>query len=236
MQTITTGIGQADWPQMRSELHEKGYAVLEQVLSDAECEALKAAYEEPQHYRKTISMERYRFGAGEYKYFAYPLPPLLQSLRESAYRQLVPVANEWMTRLGTGISYPATLAELHELCREQGQDKPAVLILRYGRGGHNTLHQDLYGDVFFPIQMVLFLSEPEADYGGGHFVLLEQRPRAQSKATVLRPRKGDALVFTTSFRAAKGSKGYYRAPMKHGVSEVLDGSRYTLGLIFHDAP
>lgn len=226
----------ADWQQLGNELHEKGYAVLEQVLDDAACEALKAAYNEPQYYRKTISMERYRFGAGEYKYFSYPLPPMLQSLREKAYVGLAPVANTWMEQLGIGTRFPGTFEDMRLLCTQHGQDKPAVLILRYGSGGHNTLHQDLYGDVFFPIQMVLFLSEPEADYTGGHFVLLEQRPRAQSKAVVLRPRKGDALFFTTGFRPARSSRGYYRAGMKHGVSEVLEGSRYTLGIIFHDAP
>lgn len=224
-----------DWTSIRENLHQRGYAQLNQVLNAKECDNLMAEYDNPVHYRKTIVMERYRFGSGEYKYFSYPLPPIIQRLRESVYPKLAPVANQWMQVLTKEQPYPAQFEDFQEHCREQGQTKPTVLILKYGKGGHNTLHQDLYGELFFPIQMVLFLSEPDEDYKGGEFVLTEQIPRAQSKAIVLRPQKGDALLFTTNFRPVKGTKGYYRVNMKHGVSEVHDGQRYTLGVIFHDA-
>jgi uncharacterized protein len=224
-----------DWTAIHEKLHQRGYAQLEQILNAQECDELIAQYDTPFHYRKTIVMERYRFGLGEYKYFSYPLPPIIQRLRESVYPQLVPVANQWMNVLKKETPYPADFQEFQEQCKAQAQTKPTVLILKYGKGGHNTLHQDLYGEVFFPIQMVIFLSEPERDYEGGEFVLTEQIPRAQSKAIVLKPRKGDILLFTTNFRPVKGSKGYYRVNMRHGVSEVRQGERYTLGIIFHDA-
>lgn len=230
-----TNIESLDWPSIRENLHQRGYAQINQVLNAEECENLIAGYNNPAHYRKTIVMERYRFGLGEYKYFSYPLPSIIQRLRGSVYPQLVPVANQWMEVLKMGSPYPADFEDFQELCKARGQTKPTVLILKYGKGGHNTLHQDLYGELFFPIQMVLFLNDPEKDYTGGEFVMTEQIPRAQSKAIVLKPRKGDALLFTTNFRPVKGSKGYYRVNMKHGVSEVHGGQRYTLGIIFHDA-
>ncbi|WP_211217498.1 2OG-Fe(II) oxygenase [Segetibacter koreensis] len=180
-------------------------------------------------------MERYRFGLGEYKYFDYPLPGLIQTIKEEIYPKLAPIANKWMNVLHIEKEFPCKFEELQRLCHNNNQTKPTVLILKYGKGGHNTLHQDLYGDIFFPIQMVLFLNEPAEDYLGGEFVLIQQTPRAQSKAIVLQPRKGDMLIFTTNFRPVKGSKGYYRANMKHGVSEVHEGERHTLGIIFHDA-
>jgi hypothetical protein len=186
-------------------------------------------------YRKTINMERYRFGLGEYKYFQYPLPAIIQQLRENVYPKLAPVANSWMRALNIEKHFPGSLTELLELCHAHKQDRPTPLILQYGKGGYNTLHQDLYGDVYFPMQLVLFLNEPDKDYEGGEFVLIEQRPRAQSKAIVLKPRKGDMLMFTTNFRPVKGTKGYYRVNMKHGVSELTAGERHTLGIIFHDA-
>ncbi|GGM91560.1 hypothetical protein GCM10010967_25790 [Dyadobacter beijingensis] len=224
-----------DWASVRENLHQRGYAQLHQLLNAEECDQLIAEYDNPVHYRKTIVMERYRFGLGEYKYFSYPLPPIIQRLRESIYPKLAPVANQWMHVLSQGQPYPAHFAEFQALCRTYGQTKPTVLILKYGQGGHNTLHRDLYGDLFFPIQMVLFLNQPEQDYTGGEFVMTEQIPRAQSKAIVVKRQKGDALLFTTNFRPVKGSKGYYRVNMRHGVSEVHDGQRYTLGVIFHDA-
>jgi hypothetical protein len=180
-------------------------------------------------------MERYRFGLGEYKYFNYPLPGLIQTIRENVYNQLLQVANQWMKALNINRQFPGTFSGLQTLCHANNQTKPAVLILKYGKGGHNTLHQDLYGDIFFPIQLVLFLNEPGEDYTGGEFVLTQQTPRAQSKAMVLTPGKGDMLLFTTNFRPVKGNKGYYRVNMKHGVSEVQEGERHTLGIIFHDA-
>ncbi|WP_353719699.1 2OG-Fe(II) oxygenase [Dyadobacter sp. 676] len=224
-----------DWTSVRENLHQRGYAQLRQLLNAQECDDLIEQYENPVHYRKTIVMERYRFGSGEYKYFSYPLPSIIRQIRENVYPRLVPVANQWMHVLNQKQSYPARFQDFQDLCHAAGQTKPTVLILKYGQGGHNTLHQDLYGELFFPIQMVLFLNEPDRDYTGGEFVITEQIPRAQSKAIVLKPRKGDALLFTTNFRPVKGTKGYYRVNMKHGVSEVHHGRRYTLGIIFHDA-
>lgn len=228
-------IEELDWAATRDQLHQKGYAVLENALDAAECSHLTDQYDNPSLYRKTIVMERYRFGLGEYKYLSYPLPPIIQSLREQVYPKLAPLANEWMEVLKQPARYPPRFFDFQKLCEAKGQIKPTALILKYQEGGHNTLHQDLYGDIFFPIQMVIFLSDPETNYTGGEFVLTEQVPRAQSKAIVLKPGKGDVLLFTTNFRPVKGNKGYYRVNMKHGVSEVRSGSRYTLGIIFHDA-
>jgi hypothetical protein len=180
-------------------------------------------------------MERYRFGLGEYKYYQYPLPGLIQQLREGVYPKLAPIANNWMRVLNIDQHFPESLAQLLELCHAQNQTRPTPLILKYGKGGYNTLHQDLYGEVYFPMQIVLFLNEPDEDYKGGEFVMIEQSPRTQSKAIVLKPGKGDMLIFTTNFRPVKGSKGYYRVNMKHGVSELAEGKRYTAGIIFHDA-
>lgn len=228
-------IDNIDWQETTGQLNDHGYAILNKVLTDAECDGLKQQYDDKSLYRKTIVMERYRFGLGEYKYFSYPLPGIIEELRQRVYPHLAPIANKWMEVLGIGNRFPGTLAELLEQCHAHRQTRPTPLILKYGTGGYNTLHQDLYGDMFFPMQIVLFLDEPGEDYEGGEFVLIEQRPRAQSKAIVLKPRKGDILIFTTSFRPVKGSRGYYRVNMKHGVSEVTSGHRHTLGIIFHDA-
>lgn len=235
MPSTIHSLQQRDWPLIARQLQENGYAIIPQALSAQDCRELAQAYHEPSHYRKTIVMARYRFGLGEYKYFRYPLPPLIQSLRETLYAHIAPVANKWMEQLDTGIRYPATHAEFLRRCHDNGQALPAVLILQYAAGGFNTLHQDLYGDVYFPIQAVMFLDEAGKDYTGGQFVLTEQVPRAQSKAIVLQPAKGDILLFTTQFRPVKGSRGFYRAHMKHGVSPLHDGHRHTLGIIFHDA-
>lgn len=216
-------------------MHDKGFAIIPQLLTSKQCEELKSNYDHPNAYRKTVVMERYRFGLGEYKYFNYPLPPIIQTIRETIYPKLSPIANAWMKMLNIDKHFPETFQQLQILCRENNQIKATVLILKYGKGGHNTLHQDLYGDIYFPIQTVLFLNEPDEDFTGGEFVLVQQAPRAQSKAIVLKPKKGDMLIFTTNFRPAKGSKGYYRVNMKHGVSEIQTGERYTLGIIFHDA-
>lgn len=232
---LQESINKIDWATVTESMHARGYALIPGLLDKEDCEQLIAAYTDNTLYRKTITMERYRFGLGEYKYFQYPLPPLIQTIREQVYPKLVSIANTWMEVLKTDQRFPPTLSALHELCGIHQQIKPTVLILKYGKGGHNTLHQDLYGDVFFPMQLVLFLNEPGKDYTGGEFVLTEQVPRAQSKATVLQPRQGDMLLFTTNFRPVKGSKGYYRVNMKHGVSEVSEGTRHTLGIIFHDA-
>lgn len=232
---IQRTLAQIDWSRVAEDMHAKGYAHVPGVLTAEACRQLIDAYDEPRLYRKTITMERYRFGLGEYKYFTYPLPEILQTIRETVYPHLAPIANQWMEWLDLAQRFPATLAELQAQCHQAGQDKPTVLILRYGEGGHNTMHQDLYGEIFFPIQLVFFLNEPDVDYTGGEFVLIQQTPRAQSKAMVLRPRRGDMLLFTTNFRPVKGTRGFYRAGMRHGVSEVHTGQRHTLGIIFHDA-
>jgi len=234
MENIQEKISSIDWQTITQEMHEKGYASGKKLLTDADCKTLINNYDNADSYRKTVIMERYRFGLGEYKYFSYPLPGLIQTLREEVYPRLAPVANTWMKVLHIEKQFPEKFAELQKLCHDNNQTKPTALILKYAKGGHNTLHQDLYGDIFFPIQLVLFLNEPDKDYTGGEFVLTQQTPRAQSKAIVLKPGKGDMLMFTTNFKPVKGSKGYYRVNMKHGVSEIHEGERHTLGIIFHD--
>jgi hypothetical protein len=216
-------------------MHNKGYAVIKDLLTVDQCQSLKQIYENPGLFRKTVIMERHLYGRGEYKYFSYPLPDLVQTIRERLYPYLVPVANRWMQVLRTGFPFPESFFDFQARCIDRQQTLPTPLILKYKQGGYNTLHQDLYGEVYFPIQSVLFLSEPDRDYTGGEFVLTEQIQRRQSKATVIRPSKGDMLLFATSFRPVRGLKRYYRATMRHGVSEVLHGERYTLGMIFHDA-
>lgn len=235
MKTIKEIISTIDWQTVTKEMNEKGFALIPRILPFELCEQFIENYDKPNLYRKTITMERHRFGLGEYKYFNYPLPDAIQIFRKEVYPRLAPIANDWMNELKIEKQFPKTFGELQRLCHSNNQTKPTPLILKYGRGGHNTLHQDLYGEMFFPIQTVFFLNEPDEDYTGGEFVLTEQMPRAQSKAIVLKPRKGDMLIFTTNFRPVKGAKGYYRSKMKHGVSEVHDGNRHTLGIIFHDA-
>jgi len=235
MTDITTSIEKIDWQNVAESVNDNGYAIIPNLISDDDCAELINNYSNSAAYRKTVVMERYRYGLGEYRYFAYPLPPLIQQLREHVYPRLAPIANSWMKVFNIQTTFPATFEELQQLCHANNQVKPTALILKYGPGGFNTLHQDLYGDVYFPMQTVLFLTEPDKDYTGGEFVLTEQIPRAQSKAIVLKPRKGDVLIFTTNFRPVKGTKGYYRVNMKHGVSQLHSGVRYTAGVIFHDA-
>lgn len=235
MQYFIQKIENADWQHITEEMNQNGHTVLSQLLSDEQCEQLKTDYDQPDLYRKTVVMARHRFGLGEYKYFNYPLPDIIQAIRSTIYPHLAPIANLWFKALNIDTQFPLEHTKLLDKCHQEGQQKATVLILKYGKGGFNTLHQDLYGDVYFPIQVVLFLSEPDEDFTGGEFILTQQIPRAQSKAIVLRPKKGDLLIFTTNFKPEKGTKGYYRTVMKHGVSEVLSGNRYTLGIIFHDA-
>lgn len=235
MQNPILNIENADWQNIAGSMHDKGYAILPNLLTGEECNALKALYDAPATYRKTVIMERYRFGSGEYKYFNYPLPDIIQQIRTNIYPKLVPIANTWFKALHIEKQFPLQHHQLLAQCHEYGQQKATVLILKYHAGGFNTLHQDLYGDIYFPIQMVLMLTEPEKDFTGGELVFTQQVPRAQSKATVINPRKGDAVIFTTNFKPEKGTKGYYRVNMKHGVSEVKSGERYALGIIFHDA-
>ncbi|GGG79188.1 2OG-Fe(II) oxygenase [Paenibacillus radicis (ex Gao et al. 2016)] len=224
-----------DWTRLQQELDERGYAVIPALLDNEQCEKLISAYEDEALYRKTIRMARYSFGEGEYKYFSSPLPDLLQTLREGLYPELAKAANRWKERLGRGMSYPEQLSRFLALCQEQGQLHPTPLILKYEAGGYNCLHQDLYGDVYFPFQTVIALNQTGSDYAGGEFMLVEQRPRAQSRGHVIRLEQGEALVFPTQYRPVQGSRGYYRTTLRHGVSTITEGTRYSLGVIFHDA-
>ncbi len=228
-------IERLDWPQHQNDLNEKGYTIIPSVLSHEECVHVSGLYPDNYLYRNTINMKRYRFGEGEYKYFNYPLPPVIQALREKFYRLLFGIANDWMQKLSIENQFPKTHKELIEQCRAHSQNRPTPLVLHYKPGGFNTLHQDLYGEIYFPFQVVFVLTQQGRDHEGGELVLVEQVPRAQSKAEVVKPNQGDAVIFTTNFRPVKGTRGYYRANMKHGVSEVKSGERFALGIIFHDA-
>lgn len=224
-----------DWPQHRQTLSETGFALLPSVLSADACQEVTALFDTPALFRKTIVMQNHGYGSGEYKYFTYPLPPLIDGLRHQLFRELAPVANEWHQKLGISLHYPTDLDDWLKTCHEADQTRPTPLMLTYGPGDWNALHQDMYGELYFPFQAVLFLNQPGEDYTGGEFVMLEQRPRMQSKATALLPKQGQILLFTTKFRPAKSARGHYRVAMRHGVSEVREGNRVTVGLIFHDA-
>ena len=235
MEEIIRKINHIDWTSAATQMHKNGYAIVPDFLSDLNCDNLIGMYSNSEGYRKTVLMERYRFGVGEYKYFNYPLPDIIQVIRENLYPLLVPIANLWMQMLRINKSFPESFEKLQAECHSNNQLKPTPLLLKYGVGGFNTLHQDLYGEVYFPLQAVFMLNEPNIDYTGGELVLTLQTPRAQSKAIVLTPQKEDMVILTTHFKPAKGSRGYYRVNMKHGVSEVHDGKRHTLGVVFHDA-
>jgi hypothetical protein len=235
MKNIRACISSLNWERITKELHAKGFVIVGNVLARQECDGLITGYDADGTYRKTINMERYRFGSGEYKYFQYPLPDIITELREGVYPQIAPVANQWMEELGLGNRFPATHKEMKKLSHDNGQTKPTVLILKYAEGGFNTLHQDLYGEVYFPLQLVFILDQVDKDYTGGEFVITEQIPRAQSKVNVMKPNRGDMIIFATNFHAVKGSRGYYRVNMKHGVSPLHSGHRHSLGIIFHDA-
>lgn len=228
-------IASMDWDLHHQSIQEKGYVHISSVLSSEECMELRSLYDQRELYRSVINMQRYRFGKGEYKYFNYPLPKIIGTLRTEFYERLAPLANQWMQQLNIDRNYPSSHADLIEICKSKDQLRPTPLILRYSQGGFNTLHQDLYGEVYFPFQVVFVLTQPQRDHTGGEFVLVEQIPRAQSRAEVLAPNQGDAIIFTTNFRPVKGTRGYYRAAMKHGISEVRSGERFALGIIFHDA-
>lgn len=228
-------ISAIDGQLIADQLNDTGYAVVPQFFNRQECLETIAHFDDPNGYRKTVTMERHRFGRGCYKYWDYPLPDRIQNIRSGLYPKLVPIANAWMQALKQETRFAPTYADLQKACAEAGQTKPTALILKYGPQGYNTLHQDLYGEVYFPLQAAIFLSAPNQDYTGGEFVLTEQVPRAQSKATVLIPQQGDMVIFTTNFRPILGTRGYYRATMRHGVSPIHTGERYCLGIIFHDA-
>jgi hypothetical protein len=229
------GVHAQDWAQVERALDEGGNAVLPSLLTGAQCRQLAALYPHEEGYRTRIVMARHGFGAGEYKYFAYPLPPLLESLRQSLYVQLVSIANRWNRQLGIDVSYPGTLTEFLDRCHRAGQTRSTPLILQYGEGDYNCLHQDLYGEHVFPLQVAVLLSRPGEDFTGGEFVMTESRPGSQ-RAEVVPLSQGDAVVFTVNRRPAAGRRGASRAvAMRHGVSRIRSGQRHTVGLIFHDA-
>jgi hypothetical protein len=230
-QTVGDRIADLDWPALTERMDEEGFVQTPPVYTAAECRELAATFEEGS-FRSTIDMRRYRFGEGAYKYFDHPLPELIDEARHALYPPLAELANEWAQRLDQPRDHPTDLDEFLERCHAAGQQRPTPLILRYGPGGHNTLHQDIYGEVAFPLQAVTILDE---DFTGGQFVLLEQRPRAQSRAHVIDLQRGGLLIFPTRHRPVLGSRGYYRANMRHGVATVRSGQRTTLGIIFHDA-
>jgi uncharacterized protein len=224
-----------DWKSITQSLDEQGSAVLSKVLSPVECRALSALYPDDHLFRSRVVMAKHGFGWGEYKYFKYPLPEVLQELRESLYSRLFPVANRWNDAMGIEVRYPEMHADFLERCHEAGQNRPTPLLLEYGAGDYNCLHQDLYGEHVFPIQVAILLSEPERDFTGGEFVLTEQRPRMQSRPEVVPLRQGDGVAFAVHHRPVQGSRGTYRVNLRHGVSRVRSGQRHTAGIIFHDA-
>ncbi len=220
---------------MNDALDAHGYAVLPGLLSSEHCQALVAGYAEEARYRSRVVMARYNFGRGEYKYFAYPLPALVADLRTSLYPQLVPIANRWNEQLSIETRYPDDHAAFIERCHAGGQLRPTPLVLAYSPGDYNCLHQDLYGEHVFPLQVVVLLSDPERDFTGGELVITEQRPRMQSRVEVIPLRRGDAAVIPVHHRPIHGTRGYYRVQLRHGVSRIRSGQRHTLGVIFHDA-
>lgn len=224
-----------DWTRIGAELESAGHAVVGPLLDGETCEALAGLYGEDTPFRSRVVMERHGFGKGEYKYFSYPLPEPIAALRAPLYRRLAPVANRWTAAMGLDTRYPAEHAQFLERCHAAGQTRPTPLLLKYGPGDYNCLHQDLYGETVFPLQVAILLSAPGTDFTGGEFVLTEQRPRMQSRAEVVPLGQGDAVVFPVHTRPVNGTRGIYRVNMRHGVSRVRSGQRHTLGIIFHDA-
>jgi uncharacterized protein len=225
----------ADWPRVAADLDAHGCAVLDSVLAPETCEALAQCYGEDPLFRSRVVMARHGFGRGEYKYFRYPLPENVGALRMELYARLSPIANRWNEIMGIDVRYPAEHEAFLERCHRAGQKQPTPLLLKYIEGDYNCLHQDLYGEHVFPLQVAFLLSAPTRDFTGGEFVLTEQRPRMQSRAEVVPLKQGDGVVFPVHHRPVKGGKGYYRVNMRHGVSRLRSGHRQTLGIIFHDA-
>jgi hypothetical protein len=224
-----------DWAAMASSLDAHGCAVTGPLLTAEECEALAARYAEDKPFRSRVIMARHGFGRGEYKYFAYPLPELIQALRTALYPRLAAIANRWNEAMGVAVRFPAEHKDFLKRCHEAGQPRPTPLLLQYGPGDYNCLHQDLYGEHVFPLQATVLLSQPGKDFSGGEFVLTEQRPRMQSRAEVVPLRQGEAAIFPVHHRPVQGTRGIYRVNMRHGVSRIREGRRHTLGVIFHDA-
>jgi uncharacterized protein len=233
--TISGRVASLPWARVIESLWAAGFGRLGRLLAQEECESLRALYARPELFRSRIEMERFRFGRGEYQYFAYPPPALVADLRAALYKHLAPAANDWMAALRLKGDFPDELDDFLKRCHARGQKRPTPLILRYRTGDFNRLHQDVYGDLVFPFQVIFCLSKPEEEFTGGELLLVEQQPRAQSIAHAVRLSQGEAVVITTRYRPAKGARGYYRTNFRHGVSAVLSGERFTLGLIFHDA-
>ena len=228
-------IAAIDWAAVQQGLDAQGWAVIEGLLPPAVCREIAARYDEDRLYRSRVVMQRHGFGSGEYKYFAYPLPPAVALLREALYPPLAAQANRWHEALGLAARFPSGHRQFLQRCHAAGQRRPTPLLLQYGAGDYNCLHQDLYGDTVFPLQVALLLSRPQADFDGGEFVLTEQRPRMQSRVDVVPLSQGDAVVFAVNERPVQGTRGVYRVKLRHGVSRVRSGRRHTLGVIFHDA-
>jgi hypothetical protein len=233
--TIETRVGQVDWHAVVEEVDAYGCALTSEILDPDECRSISSLYDEKERFRATIDMARHRFGSGQYRYFARPFPAVVAQLREALYPRLLPIARDWAARLGQPAPWPDTLEAWIDMCHAGGQSRPTPILLRYGEGDWNALHRDLYGELVFPLQVVIGLDEPEVDYTGGEFLLVEQRPRAQSRGTSTVLRRGHALVFTTRDRPVRSARGWSASPVRHGVSTVRSGSRHTLGLVFHDA-
>jgi hypothetical protein len=223
------------WTPVFAHLNGYGWAMIEQVLTAGACSAIAGLYEDDHLFRSHVVMARHGFGRGEYKYFRYPLPDLITELRTELYRRLAPLANQWNESMGIDVRYPGEHADFIERCHQAGQTRPTPLLLRYGAGDYNCLHQDLYGEHVFPFQVALLLAEPEKDFTGGEFVLTEQRPRMQSRAEVVPLHQGDGVIFAVHHRPVQGSRGVYRVNLRHGVSRIRSGRRHTVGIIFHDA-
>ncbi|WP_218003387.1 2OG-Fe(II) oxygenase [Nocardia transvalensis] len=228
-------VAEQDWAALAGELDEHGHALTGPLLTDAECRSVAALYDRAERFRSTIHMARHRFGSGEYRYFTHDLPDLVRELRAAFYPKLLPIARDWASRLGRPGSWPADLDDWIAQCHQAGQAKSAQILLRYGPGDWNALHRDLFGDMIFPLQVVIGLDVPGHDYTGGEFLMVEQRPRAQSRGAAVTLPQGHGLVFTTRERPVRGARGWSAAPMRHGVSVVRSGQRRTLGLVFHDA-
>jgi len=224
-----------DWQGINKELDRQGNAVMEHLLSPEECRTIAGLYPKDEIFRSRVVMGRHGFGRGEYKYFSYPLPDLLGGLRTAVYPHLVPIANHWNEAMGIDARYPEKHADFIEHCHKAGQVRPTPLLLQYGAGDYNCLHQDLYGEQFFPLQLAILLSDPGADFDGGEFVMTEQRPRMQSRPMVVPLRQGDGVVFAVHYRPVQGTRGTYRVNLRHGVSRIRSGHRHTVGIIFHDA-
>lgn len=234
-QSVKARVRALDWKALSDELDARGCARVQRLLTTQECDAVSALYAQEKPFRSRVVMGRHGFGRGEYKYFSYPLPDLVSELRGAFYPHLAPIANQWNEAMRIDVRFPESHREFLQRCHEAGQERPTPLLLQYGEGDYNCLHQDLYGEHVFPLQVAILLSQPERDFSGGEFVLTEQRPRMQSRPEVVSLEQGDAVIFAVHHRPVQGTRGVYRVNLRHGVSRLRSGHRHTLGVIFHDA-